>query len=184
MSMHDAALAYARDLRERGYQDVSVWEYNTPMDNRDPSNRAHKTAFGYAVRYTSSEAIDREVSKGTPAGKLSVPRKFHDRSVTVFCGNGLEQYNLIGNGILADFLNEEIAPMWVSHWSPSLDTPGVRRENVPDYDQVGMRRFTTRETVSNYEWQLGPRKYYHLIMTPVPERRFTRGDEPAAMTDR
>jgi hypothetical protein len=175
--MESAAYNYAAELRERGYLDVAVFRYDTPLDNRDPFRRDHRTAFGWAVRYTSSPETDAEVWKGSYGEQRGLPApKFHDRSLTVFtldnefvsCDPWLRQRSLTDRGgVLADFAGEGTVPMYVSHWSPSVHTPGVRPENIPAVPYVGLKRFPVRENSSSYPWQIGPHRFYHMIMTPA-----------------
>lgn len=179
--MENSARDYAAELRWHGYLDVAVFRYDTPLDNREPFRRDHRTAFGWAVRYTSSPEMDASVHAGTMREQRGLPAtKFHDRSVTVFTGPAdpvrgyrysdawLTQDKLTSHaGILADFAGEAVVPMFVSHWSPDKDTPGVRPENIPLVPTVGFKRFTPRESGDSYPWQLGPTRMYHLIMTPA-----------------
>lgn len=194
--MEDAAYDYAAGLRKRGYLDVTVFRYDTPLDNREPYRRDHRTAFGWAVRYTSSPQMDRDVlgdrlaayreNRGEPIAK------WHDRSVTMFtapaglvsCDAWLTQDRLTAAAVIADFAGEDAVPMYVSHWSPSADQPGVEPENVPLVPTVGLKRFPARKDDSSYPWQIGPHRFYHVIMTPATGGHFTRGPEPAAQTDR
>jgi hypothetical protein len=168
--MQDAAYDYATDLRKRGYESVNVFRYDTPLDNREPFYRNHRTGFGYAVRYTSDAATDARVWEGSDGERKGWPRpKFHDRSLTVFTGPTivsldawLMQGMLTGNaGVIADFAGEEAAPMYTAAWSPS-DGP-----NAPLVPSVIMKRFPSRESDDSYPWQIGPARFYHLIMTPA-----------------
>jgi len=149
-----AAVEYARDKRERGYTDVQVLTYRTALDNREPHHRNHREATGYAVRYTSSDAIDAEVNKGTRA-----TGKWQDRQITLFCAeDGLAQERVKGQGAIVDIAGEGAAPYWSGSYSP----PG--HEGVP---YVLLSRFSGHQAGDRYPWQLGPRVYVHLIMTPA-----------------
>jgi hypothetical protein len=168
--MRDAAFAYAADLRGRGYESVNVFRYDTPLDNREPFYRNHRIGFGYAVRYTSDAATDARVWEGSDGERKGWPRpKFHDRSLTVFTGPAqgsenawLTQDMLTRNaGVIADFAGEEAAPMYTAAWSPS-DGP-----NVPLVASVIMKRFPARKDNGSYPWQIGPARFYHLIMSPM-----------------
>lgn len=180
--MENSTRDYAADLRGRGYLDVAVFRYDTPLDNREPYRRDHRTAFGWAVRYTSSPEMDAQVHAGTMREQRGLPvQRFHDRSVTVFTGPAdlvrgcrysdawLTQGMLTQGhaGILADFAGEGAVPMYTAAWSPNQDTPGVRPENIPAVPSVIMKRFPAREAGDNYTWQVGPTRMYHLIMTPA-----------------
>jgi hypothetical protein len=165
--MNGAAFAYAADLVTRGYESVSVFQYDMPLDNREPYRRDHRTAFGYAVRYTSDAATDARTWKGSDGERRGLPMpKFHDRSLTVFCGphrdEWLTQDMLTGNGgVIADFAGEGAVPMYTAAWSPA-DGP-----HAPLVPSVILKRFPVRETEQSYPWQLGPHRFYHLIMTPA-----------------
>lgn len=186
--MGDAALDYAAERRGRGYLDVAVYRYDTPLDNREPHRADHRTGFGYAVRYTSSPQIDAETWEGSDGQRKGWPMpKFHDRSLTVFTARAshaedawLTQDMLTGHaGILADFPGEGAVPMYTAAWSPA-DGP-----HAPLVPSVIVKRFPVRADDSSYPWQIGPTRFYHLIMTPMGRpARFTRGPEPAALTDR
>jgi hypothetical protein len=162
--MQDAASDYAADLRKRGYTDVGVFRYDTLTDNREPYRRDHLTASGYAVRYTSDAATDARVWAGSDGERKGWPRpKFHDRSVTVFVGenDGRLWHGLTNRGgIIADFAGEEPAPMYTAAWSPA-DGP-----HAPLVPSVIMKRFAARKAGDRYPWQIGPTRFYHLIMTP------------------
>jgi hypothetical protein len=140
-----------------------MFRYDTPLDNRKPFYGNHRTGFGYAVRYTSDAATDARVNAGTRS-----VAKFHDRSVTVFTGPAQDSENawltqgmLTGGGMIADFAGEEPAPMYTAAWSPP-DGP-----NVPLVASVIMKRFPARKDNGSYPWQIGPARFYHLIMSPM-----------------
>lgn len=183
--MRDTAFAYAADLRERGYENVTVFEYRTYLDNIDPSCRSHREAYGYAVRYSSSAEMDAETWKGSDGERKGRPApKFHDRSLTVFCGEmtGLTQDKLSGSGgILADIAGEGIVPMYVAAWSPA-DGP-----NAPDVPNVILKRFPVREPGDRYPFMVGPRPMYHLILSPADgggwRERFKAWDTEVYGTD-
>lgn len=163
--MKSAARAYATDLKQRGFVNVSVYRFDVPMDNREPFYRNHRTTFGYAVRYTSSPAIDAEVARGTRAATRNPIPKFHDRSVTLFIDPEHDEVlrSALTNhgGILADFAGEEVTPMYTAAWSP------VTGENAPIIPTVIMKRFPKREDDQSYPWQVGPQRMFHVLMYPL-----------------
>lgn len=173
--MKDAALAYAADLRLHGFMDVEVFRYDTPLDNLEPHWKNHKTAFGYAVRYSSTPELDAKIYPGrTPAPK------YHDRSLIVFAdtrrsddGGAIPKQQLMHGGVLADFPGEGVVPYWAAWWTPE-DNP-----HITGAHHVGMKIFPKRDTDQSYPWQIGPARYYHLIMSKVETPRFSRGPEPA-----
>ncbi len=171
--MEDAAFTYAADLRSRCYQDVTVYRYVTALDNRETSRRDHREAYGWAVRYTSGAETDARVWAGSAGNLKGLPApKFHDRSVTVFTGPSadgwLSQDMLTYNAdIIADFAGEPAAAMYTAAWSPAS---GWHAPLVPS---VILKRFPVRAAESNYPWQTGPQRMFHLIMTTAEPGRIT-----------
>lgn len=156
-----SALAYADRLEQDGY-DVAVYRYVTALDNRDPGHRQHREADGYAVRYTSSDEMDRRIHDGTPRQRRGLPAlKFHDRSITVFASQDLGLDKLVGASVVADIPGEDPAAMWAGAYSPA------EGPNAPEVPYVIMKRFRPRDPDDRHPWRIGPSRCYHLIMTPV-----------------
>lgn len=175
------AFEYAADLRDpsKGMecQDVQVFRYTSRANNydeRDP--RSYIAYSGYAVRFSTTDAEDARINAGTRATS-----KFHDRSLVLFADHdGIPMARLWPHGrIIADFQDGsggEVVPMWLGWRSPF--------ENSPKYDPDRVLAGFKRPTGNLSSWPDGPLAYFHVVLTPEPETRFTRGPEPAAMTDR
>jgi hypothetical protein len=168
--MEDAAYGYAAELRKRGYSAEVLW-YVTALDNLPEFYRSHKTANGWAVRYSSDEATDRKVWAGSDAEKRGLPvPKFHDRSLTVFTGPEVTvsrdpwlRQDMLTNGnagVLADFAGEGTVPMYTAAWSPA-DGP-----NAPLVPRVILKRYRVRTAGEACGLMDGPRRMYHLVVTP------------------
>lgn len=172
--------AYADELRENGrHKDIQVYRYSTRRNNygdRDP--RAYDYYSGYAVRFSTTEEEDRRISPGRDN-----PPKFHDRSIVLFCdGGGIPMDKLWPHGrIMADIGGEGVEPMWLGWRSPFEDSDKYN----PDRITAGFKRSSDTRKDGEYPvWPDGPLTYFYVVFDKDEPARFTRGDEPAAMTDR